>query len=214
MAFTFAPPGAYREADRRSGASRTDYVNCCEYPTDVLRKHLADRAEREYTGRHIPEDLSNCRTAARKIGYFFFEFIGGNYYRAWITASFRVAQVTPSGERSQDKEMFEIQVCRIPVTGKAMTGEVAAEFAAHVALIFRGKVVRNIVDDGDDRGTTEEAPEDSNLREAEGLITETVFLEPQCILHNRIQPDGVRIRWIFGGHRMHGNAYSTAIRIW
>jgi ABC-type glycerol-3-phosphate transport system permease component len=89
LAFAFAPPGAYREADRRSGASRTDYINCCEYPTDVLRKHLAERGEREYTGRHIPEDLSNCRTATRKIGYFFFEFIGGNYYQAWITANFR-----------------------------------------------------------------------------------------------------------------------------
>ena len=72
LSFTFAPPAAYPATplDRRSGAARTDYVNCCEYPTDVLEKQLAERAEREYTGRPIPEDLSNCRTAGRKVGYF------------------------------------------------------------------------------------------------------------------------------------------------
>jgi ABC-type glycerol-3-phosphate transport system permease component len=89
LAFTFAPPGAYRAADRRKGAARTEYVNCCEFPTDVLQKQLADRGEREYTGREIPTDLSNCRTAGRKMAYFFEEFIGGNYWRAWKIANFR-----------------------------------------------------------------------------------------------------------------------------
>jgi len=89
LTFTFAPPGNYKAADRRKGAARTEYVNCCEYPTDVLEKHLADRGERKYTGRPIPEDLSNCRTSGRKISYFFMEFIGGNYYQAWKTANFR-----------------------------------------------------------------------------------------------------------------------------
>jgi ABC-type glycerol-3-phosphate transport system permease component len=88
LALTFAPPGAYEAADRRSGAARTDYTNCCEYPTSVLQKQVADRAEREYTGRPIPTDLATCRTAGRKIGYFFNEFIGGNYYQAWVTAKF------------------------------------------------------------------------------------------------------------------------------
>jgi ABC-type glycerol-3-phosphate transport system permease component len=88
LVITFSPPGAYEAADRRSGAARTDYTNCCEYPTSVLQKQIADRAEREYTGRPIPADLTTCRTAGRKIGYFFNEFIGGNYYQAWVTAKF------------------------------------------------------------------------------------------------------------------------------
>ena len=88
LTFTFAPAGAYKEAGRRSGAAHVEYVNCCQYPTDVLEKELADEAEREYTGRPIPTDLSNCRTAGRKIAYFFQEFIGGNYYQAWKTAQF------------------------------------------------------------------------------------------------------------------------------
>jgi ABC-type glycerol-3-phosphate transport system permease component len=89
LSFDFDPPGSYTAADRRSGAARTDYVNCCEYPTDVLVRHLSERAEREYSGRPMPEDLSNCRTAGRQLSYFFMEFIGGNYYQAWVTANFR-----------------------------------------------------------------------------------------------------------------------------
>ncbi len=91
LAITFAPPATYppdTELGRRSGASRTEYVNCCEYPTSVLRRQEAERAEREYTGRPIPEDLSACRTVGRKISYFFGEFLGGNYYQAYITARF------------------------------------------------------------------------------------------------------------------------------
>ena len=91
MTITFADPATYAadtSLDRRSGASRTEYVNCCEYPSSVLAKQLADRAEREYTGRPIPEDLSECRTAGRKLSYFFEEFIGSNYYQAWKTAKF------------------------------------------------------------------------------------------------------------------------------
>jgi len=91
LSLTFAPPSTYpadTALDRRSGASRTDYINCCEFPSDVLQRQVAERAERAYSGRHIPEDLSNCRTAGRKISYFFFEFIGGNYWRAWTTANF------------------------------------------------------------------------------------------------------------------------------
>jgi ABC-type glycerol-3-phosphate transport system permease component len=88
---TLAPPGTY-PADtalgRRSGASRVGYVNCCEFPSSVLEKRTAERAEREYTGRPFPEDLSDCRTAGRKISYFFLEFIGGNYSEAWTTAKF------------------------------------------------------------------------------------------------------------------------------
>jgi ABC-type glycerol-3-phosphate transport system permease component len=92
MSLSFADPSSYPAGyavDRRSGAARIDYVNCCEYPTAVTERRLAERAGREYTARTIPEDLSNCRTAGRKISYFFFEFIGGNYYTAWITANFR-----------------------------------------------------------------------------------------------------------------------------
>ncbi|MBN1661777.1 MAG: carbohydrate ABC transporter permease, partial [Anaerolineae bacterium] len=89
MSITFAPPGAYEAAGRRSGAARIDYVNCCEYPTDVAERLAAQRAERTYAGRPIPEDLSACRTAGNKISYFFQEFIGGNYYQAWFIANFR-----------------------------------------------------------------------------------------------------------------------------
>jgi len=88
---TFAPPAiiaADTSLDRRSGASRTEYVNCCEFSSAVLAKQLAERAEREYTGRPLPEDLSECRTPSRKLGYFFGEFIGSNYYQAWKTAKF------------------------------------------------------------------------------------------------------------------------------
>jgi ABC-type glycerol-3-phosphate transport system permease component len=88
LGFTFAPPGNYEAAGRRSGAARTDYVNCCQFPTSVLEKQLAERGEREYTGRPVPTDLSNCRTAGPKLNYFFGEFIGGNYYQAWKTAKF------------------------------------------------------------------------------------------------------------------------------
>ena len=88
LSFTFAPAGAYKAADRRSGAARTEYVNCCEYPSDVLAKQMADRAEREYAGREIPADLSSCRTTGHRIAYFFEEFIGSNYYQAWKTAKF------------------------------------------------------------------------------------------------------------------------------
>ena len=88
LSFTFAPPGAYEAADRRSGASRTEYVNCCEFPSSVLAKHQAERAEREYVGRPIPEDLSDCRTIGHQANYFVSEFIGANYYQAWKTARF------------------------------------------------------------------------------------------------------------------------------
>ncbi len=89
LSLTFAPPGAYEAAGRRSGAARTDYVNCCEFPTSVMDRYLAERGERAYTGRPIPEDLSDCRTVGNKVSYFFLEFIGGNYYLAWVTANFR-----------------------------------------------------------------------------------------------------------------------------
>jgi len=91
LAITFAPPADYptdAAVDRRSGAAKIAYVNCCEYPTDMMEKMVAERGEREYTGRSIPEDLSNCRTAGRKIAYFFEEFIGGNYWTAWVSANF------------------------------------------------------------------------------------------------------------------------------
>ncbi len=92
LQITFAPPSTYpvdTSLDRRSGASRTEYVNCCEFPSSMLEKQLADRAERQYTGREIPEDLSDCRTVGAKVNYFFGEFIGGNYWQAWVTADFR-----------------------------------------------------------------------------------------------------------------------------
>lgn len=91
LTITFGAPSSYpadTEMTRRSGASRTEYVNCCEYSSDVLEKQMADRGERAYTGRPIPEDLSACRTTGSKIKYFFNEFIGGNYYQAWKTAKF------------------------------------------------------------------------------------------------------------------------------
>jgi ABC-type glycerol-3-phosphate transport system permease component len=88
LSFTFAPAGAYQEAGRQTGAARTDYVNCCEFPTSVLAKEIADRYERRYVGRPIPTDLSDCRTAGRKIEYFFGEFVLGNYYEAYVTARF------------------------------------------------------------------------------------------------------------------------------
>ena len=91
LSITFASPETYpaeTSLDRRSGASRTEYVNCCEFPSDVLAKRLTERAEREYSGRPIPEDLSDCRTSGRKLSYFFSEFIGSNYYQAWKTARF------------------------------------------------------------------------------------------------------------------------------
>ncbi|HNR97232.1 MAG TPA: carbohydrate ABC transporter permease [Anaerolineae bacterium] len=88
MSFTFAPPGAYEAGMRRKGAARIDYVNCCEYPTDMQNLAAAQRAHRVYAGRAIPDDLGNCRTAARKVDYFFSEFLGGNYYQAWVTAKF------------------------------------------------------------------------------------------------------------------------------
>jgi len=88
LTFTFAPPGAYKAVDRHSGAPRIDYTNCCEFPTDVLERQIAERGERPYTGRPIPSDLSACRTVAHKVKYFFAEFIGGNYHQAWVTAKF------------------------------------------------------------------------------------------------------------------------------
>jgi ABC-type glycerol-3-phosphate transport system permease component len=88
MSITFTD-GNYEEEGRRSGAARIDYVNCCEYPTDVLQRQVAERGEREYTGRPISSDLSECRTTGRKVGYFVEEFIGGNYYQAWVIADFR-----------------------------------------------------------------------------------------------------------------------------
>jgi ABC-type glycerol-3-phosphate transport system permease component len=88
LSFTLAAAGGYEAAGRRSGAARVDYTNCCEYPTSVMEKEAADRGERPYTGRAIPTDLSSCRTPSRKIGYFFAEFLGGNYYTAYFTAQF------------------------------------------------------------------------------------------------------------------------------
>jgi ABC-type glycerol-3-phosphate transport system permease component len=91
LIITFASPATYpadTSLGRRSGASRTEYVNCCEYPSDVMARQQAERAERVYSGRPIPEDLSECRTTGRQVGYFFAEFIGSNYYQAWKTARF------------------------------------------------------------------------------------------------------------------------------
>jgi ABC-type glycerol-3-phosphate transport system permease component len=91
LTITFADPAVYPDdtnLGRRSGASRTEYANCCEYPSDVLRWQEAERQERTYTGRPLPEDLSECRTTGHKISYFFEEFIGSNYYDAWKTAKF------------------------------------------------------------------------------------------------------------------------------
>jgi ABC-type glycerol-3-phosphate transport system permease component len=91
LTITFAPPATYpadTSLDRRSGASRTEYANCCEYPSDVMARQQTERAERVYSGRPIPDDLSACRTVGRKIGFFFEETIGSNYYQAWKTARF------------------------------------------------------------------------------------------------------------------------------
>ncbi len=91
LTITFADPATYAadtNLGRRSGASRTDYANCCEYPSDVLSRQEVERAERTYTGRPIPDDLSECRTTSRKVAYFFAEFVGANYYKAWNTARF------------------------------------------------------------------------------------------------------------------------------
>jgi ABC-type glycerol-3-phosphate transport system permease component len=88
MALTLAPLGAYEEADRRSGAARVDYVNCCEYPTWTLEKRQADRAGRQYTGPRIETDLGNCRTLSHQLSYFFVDFLFGNYRQAWVTARF------------------------------------------------------------------------------------------------------------------------------
>ena len=59
MSFSFSPPGAYAAAVRRKGAARVDYVNCCEYPTDMQNLAAAQRADRVYAGRDIPADLTN-----------------------------------------------------------------------------------------------------------------------------------------------------------
>jgi ABC-type glycerol-3-phosphate transport system permease component len=88
MALTFASPSAPEEAGRRSGAARTDYVNCCEFPSRVSEKKQAERAGREYKGPPIETDLSNCRTVGRQISYFFLDFLGSNYRQAWVTAKF------------------------------------------------------------------------------------------------------------------------------
>jgi len=91
LSITFADPATYpadTNLGRRSGAARTEYANCCEYPSDVLRRQEAERTERTYTGRPIPDDLSECRTTGRKVAYFVEEFIGSNYYDAWKTAKF------------------------------------------------------------------------------------------------------------------------------
>jgi len=88
LAFTFASPPAPEEAGRRSGAARTDYVNCCEYPSRVQQKKEVERAGRTYKGPPIETDLSNCRTAARRVGYVVFDFFGANYSQAWVTARF------------------------------------------------------------------------------------------------------------------------------
>ena len=105
MVFTFAPPGGYEEADRRSGAARVDYANCCEYPTWVMERYLAARGERRYTGPYMSDDLSSCRTAGQKLAYFWNETLLSNYRQAWITARFsqyvwnsvRITAVTIAG---------------------------------------------------------------------------------------------------------------------
>lgn len=88
LIITFAPAGAYTAADRRSGAARVDYVNCCEYPTWVLDKQLAEKAGRTYTGPIMSTDLTTCRTFGHQISYFFNDFLTGNYRQAWVTAKF------------------------------------------------------------------------------------------------------------------------------
>jgi ABC-type glycerol-3-phosphate transport system permease component len=88
LAFTFASPSAPEEAGRRSGAARTDYVNCCEYPSRVAEKNRVERAGRTYKGPPIETDLSNCRTTSRRIGYAVLDLLGANYRQAWVTARF------------------------------------------------------------------------------------------------------------------------------
>jgi ABC-type glycerol-3-phosphate transport system permease component len=88
MSFTFASPPAPEEAGRRSGAARTDYVNCCEFPSRVQERKEAERAGREYKGPPFPTDLTNCRTLPHQVSYFFREFLGSNYRQAWVTANF------------------------------------------------------------------------------------------------------------------------------
>jgi len=88
LSFTFASPPALEEAGRRTGAARTDYVNCCEYPSWMIEKNQAERAGRQYTGPYIESDLSGCRTLGHKVSYFFTEFLFSNYRQAWVTAKF------------------------------------------------------------------------------------------------------------------------------
>jgi len=88
LAFTIAPPGAYQVLDRRTGAARVSYTNCCEYPGWLIEKQLADERGREYTGPRIETDLSDCRTFGRKVSYFTIDFLLGNYWQAWVTARF------------------------------------------------------------------------------------------------------------------------------
>jgi len=88
MWLTFAAAGNYREMDRRSSGARVDYVNCCEYPSWVIEKELADEAGRTYTGPKIETDLGQCRTFGRQVSYFFTDFVTSNYRQAWVTARF------------------------------------------------------------------------------------------------------------------------------
>jgi len=88
LTITFAPAGAYTVADRRSGAARVDYVNCCQYPTWMVEKQLAEQAERRYTGPEMSDDLTTCRTFGHQISYFFLDFLGSNYWQAWTAAKF------------------------------------------------------------------------------------------------------------------------------
>jgi ABC-type glycerol-3-phosphate transport system permease component len=88
LSFTFASPPVLEEAGRRSGAARTDYVNCCEYPTWMLVKNEAERAGRTYTGPRMETDLSNCRTPGHQLSYVLVDLLFGNYRQAWVTAKF------------------------------------------------------------------------------------------------------------------------------
>lgn len=88
MLITFASPGNYKEADRRSGAARVDYVNCCEYPTWMIKKELAEQRTGVYSGPPIPTDLTTCRTFKQRVSYLALDLFLGNYWEAWITAKF------------------------------------------------------------------------------------------------------------------------------
>lgn len=88
LSFTFASPPNPEEAGRRSGAARTDYVNCCEYPSWMLEKRQADRAGRQYKGPPISTDLSDCRTFGHRVSYVVLDLLGSNYWQAWVTARF------------------------------------------------------------------------------------------------------------------------------